>query len=365
MSPADHPERMRRAQAEAERLGFVALAVGPSPDLVYLCGYAPRPSERLTLLVLRSGDPMLLVPELEQPLAAGSVAGRAVEIVSWADGADPHEAASRLLPGRGRIGAGDRLWGAHLLALQGAVPDASFEPASTVLSALRAVKDADELAVLRRAARAADEAFRQVCELPFQGRREEEVANDLAELLVANGHDRADFTIVGSGPNSASPHHDPGGRTILPKDSVVMDFGGELGGYFSDTTRTVVVGEAPSGFTEVYDLVLEAQGSAFLAVRAGVAAEEIDGVARRIISDGGYGDRFIHRTGHGIGLEVHEPPYIVAGNGSVLEPGTTFSIEPGVYLPGRFGVRIEDIVSVTIDGAERMNRSTRELQVVG
>jgi len=181
---------------------------------------------------------------------------------------------------------------------------------------------------------------------------------------VRNGHARADFTIVASGPNSASPHHEPTGRTMLPRDAVVLDFGGELAGYYSDTTRTVVVGEAPQGFEEVYRVVQEAQEAAVHAVRPGVEAQAIDRVARTIIDDAGYGERFIHRTGHGIGLEVHEPPYLVAGSDWALETGTTFSIEPGVYLEGRFGVRIEDIVAVTADGAERLNRSTRELQVV-
>jgi Xaa-Pro aminopeptidase len=200
--------------------------------------------------------------------------------------------------------------------------------------------------------------------MTFLGRREEEIAADLADLLVRNGHARADFTIVASGPNSASPHHEPTGRTMLPRDAVVLDFGGELAGYYSDTTRTVVVGEAPQGFEEVYRVVQEAQEAAVHAVRPGVEAQAIDRVARTIIDDAGYGERFIHRTGHGIGLEVHEPPYLVAGSDWALETGTTFSIEPGVYLEGRFGVRIEDIVAVTADGAERLNRSTRELQVV-
>jgi D-alanyl-D-alanine dipeptidase len=226
------------------------------------------------------------------------------------------------------------------------------------------VKDEDELAALRRAARGADESFRAICTTPFLGRREEEVAADLADLLVRSGHARADFTIVASGPNSASPHHEPGSRTILPKDAVVMDFGGQLGGYFSDTTRTVVIGEPPAGFERVYESVLRAQTAACDAVAPGVAAQDVDRVARRIIDEAGYGARFIHRTGHGIGLEVHEPPYLVEGNEQALEPGTTFSIEPGVYLEGEFGVRIEDIVAVTDHGVERLNRSTRELQVV-
>jgi D-alanyl-D-alanine dipeptidase len=268
------------------------------------------------------------------------------------------------MPALGRIAAGDRMWAAQLLGLQRAVPGASFEAASPVIGKLRSVKDADELDVLRRAGAAADEVFRQICGLAFQGRSERQIATDIAELLVTSGHDRADFTIVASGPNAASPHHDAGERSIGAGDAVLLDFGGELSGYFSDTTRTVVVGESPPGFDEVYQIVRNAQEAGFLAVGPGVPAREIDRVSRRVISDAGYGDKFIHRTGHGIGMEVHEQPYLVEGNDSPLQPGMTFSIEPGIYLGGRFGVRIEDIVAVTDNGAERFNRSTRELQIV-
>jgi Xaa-Pro aminopeptidase len=362
----DHAGRLDRAWAEAERRGLSALVIAPSPDLRYLTGYEPMPFERPTMLVIRSGaSPVMFVPELELALATDSGVGRICELVSWADGDDPYAAAAGLLSGGDRIGVADRMLAVHLLGLQRATTgDATFEPASPVLGRLRAVKDDEELAALRRAGRAADETFRQILSTTFQGRREEEVAADLAELLVANGHDRSDFTIVGSGPNGASPHHEPGGRTILPKDVVVMDFGGELGGYFSDITRTVVVVEDPAGLDEAYQLVHEAQEAAFDAVGPGVPAEDVDAAARDLITSAGFGDRFIHRTGHGIGLEVHEPPYLVRGNDSKLERGMTFSIEPGVYLPGRFGVRIEDIVVVTDDGAERLNRSTRDLQVV-
>jgi Xaa-Pro aminopeptidase len=358
-------ERLRRAVEGASALGFTAVVVGPSPDLRYLTGYDPMPFERPTLLVLRvEAEPAMLVPMLEQALAAASPAAELIELVPWADGADPYELAARLVRDGGSLAAGDRMWAAHLLGLQRVLPRTSFAPASPVLGRLRAVKDEDELAALRRAGRAADETFRQICGERFQGRREEEVAADLAELLVGNGHARADFTIVASGPNAASPHHEPGGRTILPKDVVVMDFGGDLGGYFSDTTRTVVVGEEPGGFGEVYEVVLEAQRAATDAVAPGVEAQDIDRAARGVIEAAGHGKRFIHRTGHGIGLEVHEPPYMVEGDATRLAPGMTFSIEPGIYLDGRFGVRIEDIVAVTADGVERLNRSTRDLQVV-
>lgn len=358
-------ERLQRATDEASAQGFDALVVAPSPDLAYLTGYDPMPLERPTLLVLRPGRvPAMLVPELERPLAAASAAAATIELVGWTDGVDPYAEAARLLPSTGRVAVGDRLWASHVLGLQRALPDLGLEPASPVIGRLRAVKDEDELAALRRAARGADESFRAICGTRFLGRREEEIAADLAELLVHNGHDRADFTIVASGPNAASPHHEPGGRTILPNDAVVMDFGGELGGYFSDTTRTVVVGAPPPGFERVYDAVREAQTAACDAVAPGVQAQDIDGIARGIIDAAGFGERFIHRTGHGIGLEVHEPPYLVEGSEWTLEPGTTFSIEPGIYLEGAFGVRIEDIVAVTVDGVERLNRSTRELQIV-
>lgn len=363
-----HTARRERLAAEAAAEGLDAVVAGPSPDLTYLTGYGPPPLERLTLLVVRpEGDTLLFVPELERPLALHSPAGRALDadrIVGWRDGEDPYELVARSLPRSGRIAVGDRTWASHVLALQRAAPDLALEPASPIIGRLRSVKDADELAALRRAGRAADQTFRQICGMRFLGRREEEVAADLAELLVANGHTRADFTIVASGPNAASPHHEPGGRTILPHDAVVLDFGGELAGYLSDTTRTVVVGEPPPSFAEAYAIVHEAQDAAVRAVRPGVAAQDVDRAARRIIEAAGYGERFFHRTGHGIGLEVHEPPFIIEGNETPLAPGMTFSVEPGIYLEGAFGVRIEDIVAVTEGGVERLNRSTRELQIV-
>jgi Xaa-Pro aminopeptidase len=356
---------MDRVAAEAASRGFDAVVVASSPDMVYLTGYDAPPLERATLLVLRpASNPALVVPKLEGPLAAASPAGGLLDLVSWEDGADPYGAAAALLPARGRIAASDRLWAVHLLGLQAALPGASFSPADPVIGPVRAIKDEEELRALREAGEAADESFRRICSAPFLGRDERDVAADLAALLVETGHERADFTIVASGPNSASPHHEPGRRTISAGDAVVLDFGGQLRGYFSDTTRTVVVGRPPVGFEEVFRVVHEAQESAYDAVAPGVPAEDIDRAARRVIADAGYGDRFIHRTGHGIGLELHEPPYLVEGNRDPVLPGTTFSIEPGIYLEGRFGVRIEDIVAVTAGGAERYNGSSRELQVV-
>ena len=358
-------DRVRRTGEEAGAAGIAAVAVSPSPDLAYLAGYDPPPLERLTLLVIRPGrDAVLLVPMLERPLAVASPLGGSVDVIGWTDGEDPYRVAAGLLPPGGAVAVGDRMWASHLLELERAAPGASFVSASPVISRLRAVKDADEVAALARAGRAADETFRQICTTRFEGRREEDISHDLEELLVRSGHRRADFAIVASGPNGASPHHEPGGRTIRARDAVVMDFGGEFGGYYSDTTRTVVVGDPPAGLPEVYDAVRGAHDAGLAAIRPGASAQDVDRAARRVIDDAGYGAQFIHRTGHGIGLEVHEPPWIVEGNELELRPGMTFSVEPGIYLEGRFGVRIEDIVVVTADGADRLNRSTRDLQTV-
>lgn len=360
-----YADRLRRAAEAAERADFAAIVVPPSADLVYLTGYDPPPLERPTLLVVRPGaDPALLVPLLEQPRAMEVPGGALLEMVAWPDGADPYAEAARLLPSAGRIGVGDQTWGVHLLGLQAAVAGASFEGAAPALGPLRAIKDPDELEALRNAGAAADETFRQILDVSFAGRSEREVAGDLATFLVENGHTRADFTIVASGPNGASPHHEPGDRVIEPGDAVVLDFGGPWDGYFSDTSRTVAVEDLPPGFDEVYGLVRRAQDAAVDAARPGSTAQDVDRAARAVLDDAGLGERFVHRTGHGIGLEVHEAPYIVEGNETPLSPGMTFSVEPGVYLPGRFGVRIEDIVAVTADGVERLNRSTHDRQIV-
>ncbi|HXF36540.1 MAG TPA: Xaa-Pro peptidase family protein [Actinomycetota bacterium] len=366
MTSERHLERMRRARDRAAERGLSGVLVSPSPDYRYLAGYDPPPLERLTLLAVRArADPVLLVPELEAPLARASPVGEAVEVVTWADGEDPYAAAARLVPPDGAFAVGERMWARHLLGLQAALPGARFEPAGSVLAPLRAVKDPDELELLGRAARAADAAFRRlVGERRLEGRREEEVADELGALLLEAGHESVAFTIVGSGPNGASPHHDPGSRTIRRGDAVVLDFGGRVGGYCSDITRTVTVGEPPPTVAEIHEVVREAQEAAFRAVRPGIPAAEVDRAARDVIAAAGYGERFVHRTGHGIGLEEHEEPYIVAGNDRPLEVGNCFSLEPGIYLPGAFGVRIEDIVTLTPDGPQRLNHAPRELLAV-
>jgi D-alanyl-D-alanine dipeptidase len=362
----NHADRLSKARKEIRAAGLDAVVVTPSPDLAYLVGYDAPVLERLTALVLRpGGDPVLLVPELERPRAADSPAGKLVEIRTWPDGEDPYAVARGLLPEGGTLGATDRMWAAQLISLQQALPTATFVPASVALGKLRARKDAGEIHLLGRAARCTDEAFRRITREGLESRTEEDVAKALRHHMVDSGHDSADFWIVASGPNGASPHHEPGGRSIRMGDAVVLDFGGWVGGYCSDMTRTVCVGDPSAEIKEVHEIVREAQEAAFRSAGPGVPAEEVDRAARRVIDEAGYGACFIHRTGHGIGLEVHEPPYIVQGNVDPLEPGMCFSIEPGIYLPGQFGVRIEDIVAVTDDAAVRLNHAPRELVVLG
>jgi D-alanyl-D-alanine dipeptidase len=361
----DYRQRLDRARGLAGEAGLDALIVGPGPDLLYLAGYDPPPLERLTTLMVRSGrDPVLLVPELERPRVEASPVAEIVEIVTWRDGSSASEAAARVLAGGGRFAVSDRLWASHLIGLQAEVSDAAFMTASPILSPLRSRKEPAEIDLLRRAARSADDAFNRVARDPFAGRSEHDVAHTLGRLLEETGHDSVAFTIVASGPNAASPHHEPGDRAVRVGDAVVMDFGGRVRGYCSDITRTVSVGRPTDELQEVHEIVRRAQDAAFQAAGPGVPAEEVDGAARSVIEDAGYGDAFVHRTGHGIGLEEHEEPYIVAGNETALVPGNCFSIEPGIYLDGNFGVRIEDIVAVTEDGTVRLNHAPRELLMV-
>jgi Xaa-Pro aminopeptidase len=362
----DYAGRLRRAALQVERIGSAAVVVAPGPDLLYLTGYDPPPLERLTALVVRpERDPVMVVPRLERPRAEDAGTAAVVELVDWPDGADPYETIAALLPGGdARLAVSDRLWALHMLGIQRAVPGAMFESASTALGPLRAVKDAEEIDLLRMAAEAADRAFDRIVREPFAGRREVDVARDLASLLVDEGHDVPLFTIVGSGPNGASPHHEPTERVIAEGEAVVMDFGGRRQGYSSDITRTVFVGGVDDETRQVYEVVRVAQRTAFDAATPGVPGEDVDRAARDVIADAGYGDRFIHRTGHGIGLEEHEDPYLVVGNRTPLVAGNAFSIEPGIYLAGRFGVRIEDIVAVTAGGARWLNHANREPVVV-
>jgi Xaa-Pro aminopeptidase len=301
-----------------------------------------------------------------RPDALAAPGAPALTMADWTDGNDPYAAAARLLSPDGRYGVSDSAWALHLLGLQRTLPGTGYAALTDSLPMLRAVKDDHELRRLAAAGAAADGTYEDILGVRFAGRRETDVAGDLADLLRAHGHSQVDFTVVGSGPNGANPHHEAGERVIEPGDTVVLDFGGLMHGYGSDTPRTVHVGPDPDQEVRaVHEVVRRAQQAAFEAVRPGVSCEDIDRVARAMITDAGYGPYFIHRTGHGIGVTTHEPPYIVKGERQPLVPGMCFSIEPGIYLPGRFGVRIEDIVTVTDDGGRRLNTTAHELRAVG
>jgi Xaa-Pro aminopeptidase len=394
-----HPsDRLGRAQQATAAAGLDALLLTPGADLRYLTGYDALPLERLTCLVLPAeGDPVLVVPQLERPAAlAAPVAGLGIEVAGWPETADPFAlVADRLRAALGRqpgpVGLANRMWVEHALRLQQALGGdrsalagpqlagpqlaslqlaspqlASTALASTVLSGLRIRKSPAEVAALRRAGQAIDRVHERVGEWLRVGRTEAEVGRDIAAAIVAEGHVRADFVIVGSGPNAASPHHQVSERVIEPGDVVVVDIGGTTAeGYCSDETRTYAVGDDPDPeFAAYYGVLQRAQEAACAAIKPGVSCESIDAAAREIIADAGYGEYFVHRTGHGIGLEGHEDPYLVAGNTELLEPGMTFSVEPGIYLPGRHGARIEDICACTEDGGERLNQVPRDLMVL-
>ncbi|MES4887241.1 aminopeptidase P family protein [Streptomyces sp. NPDC096012] len=363
---ADYRARMERAARSAADAGLAGLLVAPGPDMVWLTGYTPTAvTERLTVLVLTPGhDPVLVVPTLEAPDAQEATGAGALTLRDWTDGKDPYAVTAALLDGRGRFGISDNTWAMHLLGLQRALPDTSYAALTDALPMLRAVKDPAELELLAAAGAAADATFEEIRKAPFAGRRESDVGRDLADLLRGFGHSQVDFTIVGSGPNGANPHHEVGDRVIEQGDMVVLDFGGLKDGYGSDTTRTVHVGEPTEEERRVHDIVRAAQEAGFRAVRPGVACQEVDRAARAVITDAGYGEYFIHRTGHGIGVTTHEPPYMIEGEEQPLVPGMCFSVEPGIYLPGRFGVRVEDIVTVTEDGGRRFNETTREMVIV-
>ena len=362
----DFSRRMERAAEQADAKGLTGVLVAPGPDLMYFTGYEPIAiTERITMLVLQaSREPAVIVPVLERPDAEASPGGAALSLADWSDGADPYAATAKLLDPRGKYAISDSAWAMHVLGLQEALPESEYVSMTSALPMLRAVKDAAELERLAAAGAAADASFEQIRQVRFAGRPESEVASDLAGFLREHGHSEVEFTVVGSGPNGANPHHEFGERVIEEGDMVVLDFGGLKDGYASDTTRTVHVGEPADDEREVYEVVRRAQQAGFEAVRPGVECQEIDRAARRVIADAGYGEQFIHRTGHGIGLTTHEPPYMVEGDTNRLEPGMCFSIEPGIYLTGRFGVRIEDIVTVTDDGGRRFNNTPHELQIV-
>ncbi|WP_329584563.1 Xaa-Pro peptidase family protein [Kitasatospora sp. NBC_01250] len=360
-------DRLRQARELVARAGLDALVVSPGADLQYLTGYHAAPLERLTCLVLPvAGEPFLLVPALEEPAAKASPApGLGLEIVGWQETEDPYAIAAGRLPARAAVAVDNHMWAEKAFAFQAALPGGRQTLAGPVLSELRMRKSPAEIAALREAGAAIDRVHARMGEWLRVGRTEREVGRDIAEAIVAEGHVRVDFVIVGSGPNGASPHHELSDRVLCAGDPVVVDIGGTTAaGYCSDSTRCYTLGEPPAEYRRLYEVLLRAQRAQTAAVRPGITAEELDAVGRRIITEAGFGAEFLHRTGHGIGLETHEEPYIVAGSARPLEPGMAFSVEPGIYLAGRYGARIEDIVVCTPEGGERLNLTERDFTVL-
>jgi len=347
--------------------GVDACLLSVGPDLPWLVGYEAMPLERLTMLVVtHEGPATLVVPQLEVPRVVERPDVFAVQ--AWGETDDPIAlVANAMGPARHAV-LGDKTWATFLVALTRACPDVQFGVSSSVIGPLRAVKDPHEIHALRSGAEAVDRiaADLQGGRIPLIGRTEQEVSADIGRRLLEEGHHRVNFAIVASGPNSASPHHEPSARVIGPNEVVLCDFGGTLmgkggAGYCSDITRCVFTGEPNAELREIYAVLFAAEAAGVAAGGPGVAAEDVDSITRNIIKEGGYGEWFVHRTGHGIGVEEHEDPYIVSGNRNALEVGNAYSVEPGIYLPGRFGFRLEDIVIVTPNGAEPLNHANRQL----
>lgn len=362
-------ERVRKAMANS---GADVVLVSLGADLPWLTGYWAMPLERLTMLVLPAeagAMPVLVVPELEAPRV--EPVPEVFSVRPWGETENPVDiVASLVLDAAGpapEIAVGDRTWATFVLGLQAVLPGARWRRASVLTGPLRAVKDAAEVEALARVAASADRVAAQLLagEIPLLGQSEREVSAEISRRLLAEGHEAVNFAIVASGPNAASPHHDATERVIGNNEPVVCDFGGALEGYCSDITRTVFTGPPPAELAHIYEVVAEAQAAGVAAAQPGRPCSEVDRAARAVIEESGYGPYFFHRTGHGIGLEEHEDPYMVTGNEEPLAAGNVFSVEPGIYVPGKWGVRIEDIVAATPAGPERLNQADRVLTIVG
>lgn len=358
-----YSDRLRRAANLAKERDLDALVFGTGSDLQYLIGSSVSSHERLTALVITAdGASTLVLPAVERGETANCAVGDLdVEVVLWEDGQDAHHIVANLIAGAATIGIGASLTADHLIPLQ-QLTEAKTVLASAMLKELFMRKDAAEIEQLRIAGAAIDRVHARVPEMLRIGRTEREVAAEISDAILAEGHIAVDFVIVGSAENGANPHHDFSDRILGDGDVVVVDIGGTLPlGYHSDCTRTYVVGKPGAHESAAWSALRKAQEAAVAAVRPGVSAAEIDAIARKSLTAAGYGDYFIHRTGHGIGLSTHEEPFIMAGNDLKLEPGMAFSVEPGIYISGSFGMRLEDIIVVTEDGGESVNNGSHEL----
>lgn len=368
--PSDIPDNvfLQRWEKTRERLasaGVDGILLGGGADLAYLTGYDAMPLERITALAGRlsppDSKPALIVPALE----AARVCPRpsVYSTKSWGDTTDPVEVIAQAVPDSGSVVVSDDLWAMHVIGLQRRAPGVALIPIGEVIGGLRELKSPAERDALAEVGSLADKVMAQIQggEVPLVGRTEAEIAADISSRLLTAGHDTVEFIIVASGPNSASPHHHPGSRVVQAGEIVLFDFGGRFNGYCSDTTRCVHTGPVPDEIRFVYTILAAAQQAAVQQAQPGRPLAEVDLAARSIIGGAGFGDNFIHRTGHGIGVEVHEPPYVTGLNSDPIQIGHAFSIEPGIYFPGKWGMRLEDIVVIEADGARRCNNSDRGL----
>ena len=357
-----HLDRLARVRASMDEHSIDTLLLSVGHDLPYLTGYTAMPLERLTMLVVpREGDATMVIPGLEA--ARVTEQPGVFELLPWGETQDPTALVADLASGARRVAVGDQMWARFLVELLPQLPGAEFTRAVDVVGELRMTKDQAEIDALAAAGAAVDRIAGELQrgEIPLVGRTEAEVSAHLGRRIVEEGHQRVNFAIVAAGENAASPHHHAGDRVIREDEIVLCDFGGTMNGYCSDTTRCVFTGEVAADVAEAYSVLHAAHAAAVEAATVGTPCEDVDRAARRVITEAGFGEYFIHRTGHGIGLEEHEDPYIVEGNDLPLAAGHAFSIEPGIYVPGRWGMRLEDIVVAGSDGPLPLNDSNHDL----
>ena len=363
-----HQKRVERVQKALVRAGLDYMFLSISPDLFYLTGYSSFVSERLHLLVIPpEGRPTIIFPDFEKGIVGHLTDW--IDVVGWLETEDPVAFVRDALAPRDRhaplrIAISDHTWAVFLLRIQEALPQAHFASASEILAPMRRVKDEGELQILKDAQARAVQAFRQLLEQPFAGRTEQQIAADLRRFCAALGLEEGFGILVGAGPNGAQAHLPPTDRVVQRGEPVMIDFWAAYNGYYCDCSRTVHVGPPSAEFQETFAIMQEANHAALAAVRPGASCESIDRAARQVIAAAGYGECFFHRLGHGIGIEIHEEPYLVEGNRLLLEPGMTFTDEPGIYLPGKFGCRIEDVLAVTADGGVSLTEYSHDLIVV-
>lgn len=364
-SASDYLARIAKVRAAMVEQQVDATLLSVGHDLPYLSGYLAMPLERLTMLVIpQNGEVMMVVPRLEVPRVVPQPG--VFSIVAWGETEDPVAIVAKLLPSARKIAIGDQMWARFLVELLAKVNGATFVRAVDVVGSLRMSKDASEIAALQAAGAAADRVAQQLHsgQIPLIGRTEAQVSADISARLLAEGHDVVNFAIVAAGENAASPHHHAGSRVIAKNEIVLCDFGGTMNGYCSDITRCVYTGKPASDVAQAYDVLFAAQAAGVAAGVVGAACEDVDRAARAIIEQAGFGEYFVHRTGHGIGMEAHEEPYMVSGNSLPISAGHAFSVEPGIYIPGKWGMRLEDIVVATETGPMSMNKVNHSLVTV-